>query len=74
LETFRAKHPGLNANQLRFLDLIKNYLSKYGSIDPEKLWEDPFTSVSSDGIDGVFPQDDQIEDLLGLVREISDAA
>ena len=71
LETFRAKHPGLNSNQLRFLDLIKNYLSKYGSIDPEKLWEDPFTSVSSDGIDGVFPQDDQIEDLLGLVRELA---
>ena len=59
---------------MRFLELIKNYLSKYGTIDPEKLWEEPFTSVSSEGLDGVFTQDDQIEDLVGLIRSINEAA
>ena len=74
IQTFLSKHPGLNANQMRFLELIKNYLSKYGTIDPEKLWEEPFTSVSSEGLDGVFTQDDQIEDLVGLIRSINEAA
>ncbi|MDB3957657.1 DEAD/DEAH box helicase family protein [Opitutales bacterium] len=74
IQTFLSKHPGLNANQMRFLELIKNYLSKYGTIEPEKLWEKPFTTVSAEGLDGVFPQGEQIEDLVGLIREINEAA
>ena len=59
---------------MRFLELIKNYLSKYGTIEPEKLWEKPFTTVSAEGLDGVFPQGKQIEDLVGLIHEINEAA
>lgn len=41
----------LNATQIRFINTIINYLSVNGLIDPAKLFESPFTDVSSSGMD-----------------------
>jgi len=41
----------LNATQIRFINTIINYLSVNGLIDPSKLFEAPFTDVSSSGMD-----------------------
>ncbi len=71
---FVQKYPALNANQIRFLDLLKSYLSRYGIIELGKLWEAPFTSIDSAGIDGVFTDDQQVNDLLELLGEINPAA
>jgi type I site-specific restriction endonuclease len=68
-ERFRAfvhKHTTLNSMQLRFLQMLQNHIAKYGSIELERLYEEPFTSLSSDGVDGVF-RDDQIDDLLEII-------
>jgi type I restriction enzyme R subunit len=76
-EKFRAfvqKYPALNANQLRFLDLLKSYISRYGAIELDKLWEAPFTSVHGSGVDGVFTNSQQVDDLLALLCEINEVA
>jgi type I restriction enzyme R subunit len=70
-KAFVQKYPSLNANQIRFLDLLKSYLSSYGIIELDKLWEAPFTTIDSAGIDGVFTDEQQVDDLLDLLNQIN---
>ncbi len=63
---FRAKH-NLNANQLRFMSLLKAHIAKYGSIEIDKLYEPPFTGIDSDGVDGVFPNEEDVDALLEIL-------
>jgi len=55
---FLHAHPTLTAQQVRFMNLLKNYIAQHGSIVIESLYDAPFTSVSYAGIDGVFTPDD----------------
>ena len=57
-KSFLHAHPSLTAQQVRFMNLLKNYIAQHGSIVVEKLYEPPFDSVSHEGIDGVFSPDD----------------
>ncbi len=63
---FLHDHPSLTAQQVRFLNLLKNYIAQHGSIVVEKLYEPPFDSVSHEGIDGVFKPDD-VNDLITVL-------
>ncbi|MBK9437650.1 MAG: hypothetical protein IPN51_06610 [Chloracidobacterium sp.] len=54
---------------MRFLTLLKNHLSKYGSIGMERLYQDPFTSLDSNGIDGVFA--DKSNEIIEILRSNS---
>lgn len=69
--SFVRKYPGLNANQVRFLEILKSYLARYGAIELEKLWDTPFTTVHAEGIDGVFTDSTQVDDLLGLLTDLN---
>ena len=51
---FVQLHPDLTAKQMRFLSLLQNHIAKYGAVEIERLYEDPFTVVDADGLDGVF--------------------
>lgn len=51
---FVAQHPELNSQQVKFLDLLRGHISKFGSIEVTDLFEPPFTMLHSDGLDGVF--------------------
>jgi type I restriction enzyme R subunit len=64
---FIFSHPGLTANQMSFLNLLKNHISRYGAIEIEDLYEPPFTSVHSDGLDGVFVDETMIDELLAII-------
>lgn len=64
---FLHQHPDLTAQQVRFMNLLKNYIAQHGSIVVDKLYEPPFDSVSHKGIDGVFKPDD-INDLLSVLK------
>ncbi|WP_299131522.1 DEAD/DEAH box helicase family protein, partial [uncultured Amaricoccus sp.] len=59
----------LSASQLHFIDLIINYLTERGIIDPSLLYESPFTDVSDQGLSGVFPAERSAE-VLEIVRRI----
>ncbi|PAA96783.1 restriction endonuclease subunit R [Serratia fonticola] len=57
-KSFLHTHPTLTAQQVRFINLLKNYIAQHGSIVIDTLYDAPFTSVSHEGIDGVFTPDD----------------
>ena len=64
---FLHTHPTLTAQQVRFTNLLKNYIAQHGSIVIDTLYDVPFTSVSHEGIDGVFSPDD-VGDLIVVLE------
>ena len=65
---FTRKHPKLTAKQTRFLGLLQNHIARYGSITVDRLYEQPFTVVDAEGLDGVFEQEDEVKVLLEVIR------
>jgi type I restriction enzyme R subunit len=65
---FARKHPQLTAKQTRFLALLQNHIARYGSITVDRLYEAPFTVVDADGLEGVFEREDEVSDLLQVIR------
>jgi type I restriction enzyme, R subunit len=70
-EEFVHRHPILSAKQMRFLSLLKNHIAKFGSIELNRLYEAPFTSVDSNSIDGVFPDDGQNDEVLAIIASFN---
>lgn len=64
---FLHDHPALTAQQVRFMNLLKNYIAENGTITVDKLYEAPFNSVSHEGIDGVFTPSD-VTELFGVLK------
>ncbi|MBB2819278.1 UNVERIFIED_ORG: type I restriction enzyme R subunit [Rhizobium esperanzae] len=64
---FARRHPGLTAKQTRFLGLLQNHISRFGSVTVDRLYEQPFTVVDADGLDGVFEKTEEIDDLLKIL-------
>jgi len=71
---FVQKYPGLSSHQIRFLELIKKHIANYGALELEKLYEAPFTQIHTEGVDGVFTSDDQVDDLINLIAQINSLA
>ena len=71
-QVFVQRHPSLTAKQTRFLSLLENHIARYGSIEVERLYEDPFTVVDADGIDGVFKERDA-DELIRIISSFSPA-
>ncbi len=46
------------------LALLQNHIARYGSITVDRLYDAPFTVVDADGLDGVFEDEDEVNDLL----------
>ncbi len=65
-EEFAHSQP-LNSTQLKFLQMLQNHISRYGSIEIDTLYEAPFTSLDSDGIDGVFPDGRLIDEIFKII-------
>lgn len=65
-EQFVQEH-NLSSKQIKFLDLVINFIAKNGSVEIEKLYESPFTTIDSNSIDGVF-SDKDIDQLLGIIN------
>jgi type I restriction enzyme R subunit len=64
---FVHAHPRLTAQQLRFLQLLQNHISKNGGIELERLYEPPFTDIHAESVDGVFKEASDVDDLLAIV-------
>jgi type I restriction enzyme R subunit len=62
----------LNSIQIQFLDTIKKFLTSNGTIEPRKLYDAPFKSFHSMGIDGVF-NSQQADKIFKIVAEFSQA-
>lgn len=70
-QAFVQQHPALSAKQLRFLSLLQNHIARYGGIELARLYEPPFTTLDSNGIDGVFTDERQIDELLDIIASFS---
>lgn len=68
---FAQKHQ-LDSHQLRFLGMLKDQICKSGSIRLETLFEAPYTSIHSEGLGGVFPHDEQLDELAGIIRSFGE--
>lgn len=69
---FVQKYPDLSSHQMRFLALIQQHIVNYGKLEISKLYEEPFTQVHIEGVDGVFTSEHQIDDLLDLISDINE--
>ncbi|MCA8998867.1 MAG: DEAD/DEAH box helicase family protein [Planctomycetaceae bacterium] len=67
---FVQAHPNLASHQIKFLDLLQNHIAKFGSIDIAQLYEPPFTTLHTDGPDGLFdePLVDELLDIIGTFQ------
>jgi type I restriction enzyme R subunit len=63
----------LNADQIRFIDSIIDYFTENGIIDPDKLFQPPFTDINDQGLLGVFDEV-KADELINIIREINDRA
>lgn len=72
-ERFVQKHATMNSRQIKFLDLLKNHIARYGSIELDRLYEDPFTALDANGPDGLFEDDRQLNELLSIIETFSPA-
>lgn len=64
---FVHKHPRLSAQQLRFLQVLQNYIAQNGGIEIERLYEPPFTTIHVESVDGVFTKAGEVDDLLAVL-------
>ncbi len=46
---------------------MQNHIARFGSITLDRLYEQPFTVVDADGLDGVFEKPEEIDDLLDIL-------
>lgn len=70
LAAFVQRWPSLTARQTQFLRLLQSHIAAYGPVTADKLLEEPFTAVHSDGLDGIFPDASQANDLLGVLAAL----
>ena len=54
------------ADQIRFVNLVIDYLTRNGTVDPARLYDSPFTDISPSGPEDLFNAD-EIEELLKLL-------
>jgi len=71
--TFVQNHPELKPDQIKFIGLLKNHICRYGGIKKERLYDTPFTTIHSDGVAGVF-QEQQMDELFEIIETINQPA
>ena len=59
-------------DQIRFVDMIIDELTKRGSMEPGRLYERPFIDVSDRGLEGLFANE-QADGIIRLLREINES-
>ncbi len=66
-DTFLQKNR-LNAHQLRFIDMLKQQIKVHGKIEMGMLFAQPFTQIHTEGLFGVFPQEEQAMDIVTMLK------
>jgi len=59
-----------NANQIRFIEMIIEHLTQKGTMDAGMLYEQPFTEMHYEGVEGVF-EDAVVGEIIGVIRTIN---
>lgn len=69
-------NPSLNPQQIRFVNMIIQYLSTNGVITTDKLFEPPFTEINKNGLIGVFSHEDanQVVYIIDSVKRMAEGS
>ena len=59
-----------NTNQIRFIDMIIDHLTQQGTMDAGLLYEQPFTSIHYEGLDGLF-ESAVADEIVSIVHKIN---
>ena len=63
----------VSANQIEFINLIVDYLTEHGVMDPSLLYESPFTDINPQGPEGIFSST-QVDQLIFILKNIRQRA
>jgi len=63
----------LNSQQIRFMDTLINFFSVKGIIEPDMLFNPPFTDINTSGITGVFDMQTATK-IISLIDQINMSA
>lgn len=63
----------LNSQQIRFMDTIINFFTAKGVIEPQMLFEPPFSDINTSGIMGIFDESTSTA-ILTLITQINHTA
>ena len=70
-QDFAASHPSLTAKQTQFLKLLQSLIAQTGHIELDQLVDAPFTRIHEEGLDGVFPNPADRDELLTIIRSFN---
>jgi type I restriction enzyme, R subunit len=62
-----------NAQQIRFIDAMINFLTVKGIIEPQMLFDPPFSDINMSGIVGLFDHDTSTK-IISLIQQINQTA
>ena len=65
---FLRNHTRLTAQQLQFLQLLWNHIAQNGGIEVERLYEPPFTTLHAESVDGLFPNEDAVDEIIAILE------
>jgi type I restriction enzyme R subunit len=60
-------------NQIEFINLVVQYLTENGVMEPDRLYESPFTDINPLGPEGIFPSA-KVEKMVQVLVEIRQRA
>ncbi|WP_419994516.1 DEAD/DEAH box helicase family protein [Streptomyces boninensis] len=72
-DAFQAER-SLTASQLDFLNLLIDYLAKNGVVDAGAIFEQPFTTMAPHGPVDVFPDQQDVHAIMGVLRAVHGTA
>ncbi len=62
-----------SVNQIRFVELVIDYLTEHGTVEQHRVYESPFISVAPQGPDAIFVSDD-LEEFFKIVDQFHKTA
>lgn len=60
-------------NQIEFINLVVQYLTENGVMEPDRLYESPFTDINPLGPEGVFPSA-KVDQIVKVLKDIWQSA
>ena len=62
-----------SSNQINFVNLVIDYLTQHGTINPARIYDSPFTNVAPEGPETIFTKPD-LDEFFKIVQQIHDVA
>lgn len=62
-----------SVNQIRFVEMVIDYLTEHGTVEERRVYESPFISIAPEGPDAIFVSDD-VNEFFDIVKHLHETA